>query len=155
MKGPRLYLAAAADNLAAAVASSPLAQCKLTLALQALAALVAQAALTVLTVLTAVVPQAGRLAWPALEALEGQAVLAALTALQVAAGLVVVLVVLEGRGPHLPTPYLAGVGLCPCPQVVRLRLAQLPLAVLAQLAAVGLLLGVARRLAEQQQLTQL
>ena len=135
------------------VGSNPLAQYKLTLlalALQALAALVAQAALTVLTVLTAVVPQAGRLAWPALEALEGQAVLAALTALQVAAGLVVVLVVLEGRGPHLPTPYLAGVGLCPCPPVARLCLAQLPLGA-ALLPVVGPLLGVARRLAAQQQ----
>ena len=99
----------------------------------------------------AVVAQAGRLVWPALEALEGQAVLAALTALQVAAGLVVVLVVLEGRGLHLPTPYLAAVGLCPCPPVARPCLAQLPLAVLAQLAAVGLPLGVARRLAAQQQ----
>ena len=135
------------------VASSLLAQYKLTLprVLQVLAALVAQAALTVLTALVAVVVQVGRLVWPALEALEGQAVLAALTALQVAAGLVVVLVVLEGRGLHLPTPYLAAVGLCPCPPVVRPCLAQLPLAVLAQLAAVGLPLGVARRLAAQQQ----
>ena len=88
-----------------------------------------------------------------LEALEGQAVLAALTALQVAAALValVVLEALEGRGLHLPAPYLVAVGLCPCPPVVRPCLAQLPLAVLAQLAAVGPLLGVARRLAAQQQ----
>lgn len=150
MKGPRRYLAAAvADNLAAAVASSPLAQCKLTLALQALAALVAQAALTVLT---AVVAQAGRLVWPALAALEGQAVLAALTALQVAAAQVALaaLAALEGRGLHLPAPYLAVVGLCPCPPGARLCLAQLPLEV-ALLPVVGPLLGVARRLAAQQQ----
>ena len=153
MKGPRRYLAAAvADNLAAAVASSPLAQCKLTLALQALAALVAQAALTVLTVLTAVVAQAGRLVWPALAALEGQAVLAALTALQVAAAQVALaaLAALEGRGLHLPAPYLAVVGLCPCPPGARLCLAQLPLGA-ALLPVVGPLLGVARRLAAQQQ----
>lgn len=136
------------------VGSNPLAQYKLTLlalALQALAALVAQAALTALTVLTAVVAQAGRLVWPALEALEGQAVLAALTALQVAAALValVVLEALEGRGPRLPAPYLAVVGLCPCPPVVRPCLAQLPLGV--ALPVVGPLLGVARRLVAQQQ----
>ena len=153
MKGPPRYLAAAVAENLAVVGSSPLAQCRLTLlarALQALAALVAQAALTVLTVLVAVVAQAGRLVWPALEALKGQA---ALTALQVAAGLAAqaALVVLEGQGPRLPTPYLAAVGLCPCPPVVRPCLAQLPLAVLAQLAAVGPLLGVARRLAAQQQ----
>ena len=156
MKGPPRYLTAlVAENLVV-VGSSPLAQYKLTLlarALQVLAALVAQAALTVLTALVAVVAQEGRLVWPALEALEGQAALAALTALQVAAALVAqaALVVLEGQGLHLPTPYLAAVGLCPCPRVVRPCLAQLPLAVLAQLAAVGPLLGVARRLAAQQQ----
>ena len=134
------------------VGSSPLAQYKLTLlalALQALAALVAQAALTVLTVLVAVAAQEGRLVWPALEALEGQA---ALTALQVAAALValVVLEALEGRGLHLPAPYLVAVGLCPCPPGARPCLAQLPLGA-AQLPAVGPLLGVARRLAAQQQ----
>ena len=153
MKGPPRYLTALVAGKLVVVGSSPLAQCKLTLALQALAALAAQAALTVLTVLTAVVPQAGRLAWPALEALEGQAAQAALTALQVAAALVAQ-AALEGRGPHLPTPYLAAVGLCPCPPVARLCLAQLPLAVVL-LPVVGPLLGVARRLAEQQQLTQL
>ena len=155
MKGPPRYLTAlVAENLVA-VGSSPLAQYKLTLlarALQVLAALVAQAAQTALTALVAVVAQAGRLVWPALEALEGQAVLVALTALQVAAALVAqaALEALEGRGLHLPAPYLAAVGLCPCPPVVRPCLAQLPLGV-ALLPVVGPLLGVARRLAAQQQ----